>query len=174
MLDPTSIPIHFISNEMKAFKFNLQSLLQLRNQIKEQLFQNWATSAQALQKTIQEKERLEGQLHSWQENYRKNYSQAVPVLDFWREQRAASVLQHHLLEQDRARQHLDNRTRQALQAWQEARRKEEVLERLKGRAKMDWVRDYERQEQKLSDERASSQAMKRLGEVLPEIRGESV
>src|SRR4051812_14418509 len=116
---------------MKAFKFHLQSLLQLRSQIKEQLFQNWAASTLAFNKAAQEKKRLENQLTTWQDNYRETHSQAMSGRDFWREQRAASVLHHHWIEQDRSRQHLENRTRQALHIWQEARRKEEVLEKLK-------------------------------------------
>jgi flagellar FliJ protein len=158
---------------MKNFNFKLQSLLQLRNQIREQLFHNWAASTQALQRAQQEKERLKTQIDSWQTTYRTSQGNGMSGKDFWREQQAAAVLQHHWLEQDRLKQHLESRTKQAFQAWQEARKKEDILERLKERAKKDWLKDFERHEQKLSDERASLKSNQQYINNMQSLRQEA-
>lgn len=142
---------------MKKFNFQLQTLLQLRHQIKEQLFQNWVTANQTFQKVKQEREQLEQKLNNWQENYRQNSGRSMSGTDFWHEQRAASVLRQQWTERSKAQEYLEQRAKAAFMAWQEARKKEEALEKLKDRSKLEWFKDWERQEQKVQDERAGFQ-----------------
>jgi flagellar export protein FliJ len=139
---------------MKGFTFSLETVLRLRTQHKEQMLQRYAAANRELQQSLLEQLRLGEQIKSWQARCREQLHLSGAG-ELFRLQQATDVLQRQWLEKDRLRIQLENRVRQALAVYQEARKREEIIEKLKDRARKNWLIEMERKEQRLNDERAT-------------------
>lgn len=140
---------------MKAFKFSLEALLSLRTQQKEQALLVWAAACQDLRANTQELHRLNQELQNWHALHREKQAGIITAGDFSRDQKSTEELSRRHLTHQRLQIRLQNRVNETLQAWSEAGKKEEILERLKKRSLAAWSREWEREEQKLQDDRAS-------------------
>lgn len=140
---------------MKAFRFPLESVLVLRTQLQEQAFQKWAQAMQELRRAKEEGQRLLAELNAWMDVRRNQQEGTVLAGDLSRNQRSAHVFFSLWTEHLKLEQLFEQRAQQALNTWQEARKKQEILERLKNRSRLRWSQESDREEQKISDERAT-------------------
>jgi len=146
---------------MRAFTYPLQSLLTFRAHLKEQASQAWVKALWELQTTTLECQHLLVHLKSWQQTRRAQQSGTVLAGDLTRNNMVAHEIYQQWVTHERLRQSLAQQAREALEKWREARRKEEILERLKQRSLMTWNREQEKQAQKIIDERASFMVFQR-------------
>jgi flagellar export protein FliJ len=140
---------------MKNFTFSLKALLVLRTQQKEQALQVWALASQELHQNNLELQRIQTQMKNWQNLHREKQASAISAGDLTRNHQATEQLYKNWLGHVRLHQRLQNRVRETLAKWHEARQKEEMMENLKKKAFFSWSKEFEREEQKLNDERAS-------------------
>jgi flagellar export protein FliJ len=143
---------------MKAFQFSLQSLLVLRTYRKELAYQRWTQAVKEYQQVALESERARTALMAWQEARRKQQSGMMLARDLVRNQKSAAEFYRAWVHFSRLKQDMENKVRQAMREWTEARREEEILERLRKRSWMKWQSEAEKEEQKLNDERATLMA----------------
>ena len=139
---------------MKAFTFSLEALLKIRTQQKEQALQTWASACQDLQQNTRELTRMQEELKIWHGLHREEHKRSITAGDMSRDQKSTEELFRRWLSHQRLQVRLQNRVHETLHLWNEARKKEEIVERLKKRAFAAWSREWEREEQKLQDERA--------------------
>lgn len=140
---------------MKAFKFSLDALLKIRAQQKEQALQAWAAACQDLRLNTQELDHIQNELKTWHALHREAHGGMITAGDLSRDQKSTEELFRRWLSHQRLQVRLQNRVNETLQLWNEARKKEEIVERLKKRAFTTWTREWEREEQKLQDDRSS-------------------
>ncbi|MBI4023669.1 MAG: flagellar FliJ family protein [Verrucomicrobia bacterium] len=146
---------------MKAYSFPLQSLLTYRAHLKEQASQAWAKALAELQAATQECQQLLSELKSWQDARRKQHARSIRAGDLARNNAIAQEFYQQWVIRERLRQNLEHQARQAMQRWNDARRNEEIISRLRQRSWTSWTREQERDEQKNIDERASIQVFRR-------------
>jgi flagellar biosynthesis chaperone FliJ len=147
---------------MKRFAFNLQNLLTLRAHRKEEAARAWMKALYNLQVATTEAGRARTNLNAWHETQREQRMGPVLACDLIRNQQTAQQFYTHWVLCERLRRATETRASQALENWHEARRKEEILKRLKNRSWTNWLSRREKEEQKINDERASIQAFRRL------------
>jgi flagellar export protein FliJ len=140
---------------MKSFTFSLEALLRIRAQQKEQALLVWAAACQDLRLNTEEIDRLQKELQVWHTLHREKHGDIITAGDFSRDQKSTEELFRRFLSHQRLQVRLQNRVNETLQVWNEARKKEEILERLKKRSFATWTREWEREEQKLQDDRSS-------------------
>ena len=147
---------------MKRFSFNLQNLLTLRAHRKEEAARAWMKVLQQLQVATTETDQARSHLNAWHQTQREQRMAPVMVCDLIRNQQIAHQFYTHWVLCERLRRALENRAHQALENWHEARRKEEILKRLKTRSWTSWLANREKEEQKINDERAGIETFRRL------------
>ena len=146
---------------MRSFAFSLQSFLTFRSHLKERAAQACVRTLWELQNTTLECQRCLADLKSWQKARREQQADPLLAADLMRNNLLANEFYQRWMIQERLRQKMENRVKEALEYWEETRRKDEILERLKQRNLNAWTKERENQEQKLNDERASIMAFRR-------------
>jgi len=139
---------------MKRFAFQLEALLTWRTQLKEQALLAWQRANEELRKAVAERARLWVLVQGWQELQREKQAAFVLAGELMRSYQVAHQIHLQWRHQDRVCHGLERLVQQAFERWREAERKAEVLLNLKSRSRASWRLQYEREEQKLSDERA--------------------
>ncbi|MDD2709694.1 MAG: hypothetical protein PHV34_17035 [Verrucomicrobiae bacterium] len=139
---------------MKRFRFSLQSLLQLRNHQKEMAAQAWMKALANLQAAVNATQKALASLQAWQRTHRLQAGDRILARDLIRNQQATQGFYHQWINCERIRKAMEHRAREVLSKWNEARRKEEILERIKNRRRAQWQKECDLEEQKINDERA--------------------
>lgn len=155
---------------MKAFKFSLESLLILRRQQKEKALQDWMEATQELQRVILLSQRAYSDLKSWFNMQREQHAGVTQVGELIQSHLIASDLQKIWFLQEQRRRNVESRVQETLRKWEEARKNEEIVEKLKQRSRQKWVKEKENFEQKSNDEWAGALVFRKTSLVHHAVR----
>ena len=151
---------------MKRFSFSLQAILELRQREEDQAFAFLATQEQEWQKTHKEFNGKREELQNFQsrEKETRQTSNETPAeLKYsvsWR-----NTLKLDLLKLGRQLQDVSLDVERARKKLTEATIKRKALETLRDKKKLEWQKEFNRNEQNFLDELAQSRQIKRNAEL---------
>lgn len=141
---------------MKKFQFSLENVLNYKNQVLEEIQNEYASAVQQVRQQEQRLAELEERYRALNREFRQAESGGITVAEAMGYESGLRVLEHTIRQAEERLQQLRNAAEQVRQRLVAARQDSMSLEKLRERKLEDYQKEMQKQEERLIDELVSN------------------